>query len=222
MRINKYVALATGLSRRKADAAISQGEVTVNDTIADIGVQVEKGDVVALRGKHIVVPHTFTTIMLHKPIGYVCSRDGQGCKTIYDVLPTTYQNLNPIGRLDKDSTGLLLLTNNGTLSQSLMHPSSNKTKVYMVTLDKQLLQEHAQLISGEGVLLEDGMSRLELKQYTPRDATCWWVSMQEGRNRQIRRTFSALGYTVIRLHRTQFGEYQLKNLAIGKYKLVTI
>lgn len=214
MRINKYVALCTGMSRRAADAAIADGRVLVNKLQPSSGQAISDADLVTLDNRPITPPVNSTTIMLNKPAGYVVSRDGQGSKTIYDILPAEYHQLKPIGRLDKDSSGLLLLTNDGNLANELTHPSKRKLKVYQVTLKQPLQPLHRQMISDMGVMLDDGPSKFELERRTDDDRD-WTVSMAEGRNRQIRRTFDALGYEVIKLHRTQFGPYQLKDLASG-------
>jgi len=218
MRINKYVALATGMSRRAADMAIDEHRVEVNGAAAATGYDVQTADTVLLDGKPIVATANLLTIRLHKPVGYVCSRNGQGSQTIYDLLPREYHHLKPVGRLDKASSGLLLLTNDGQLAQQLTHPSHRKTKIYEVTLDQPLQPLHRQMINDHGVLLEDGVSKLALARQHDNDETRWVVTMHEGRNRQIRRTFASLGYTVTQLHRTQFGNYTLGNLAAGDYQ----
>jgi 23S rRNA pseudouridine2605 synthase len=220
MRINKFLAQSTSLSRRTADAAIMQGRVTIDDRTANLGDEATDTSRVALDGRPITPPVKTITIMLHKPIGYVVSRNGQGSRTIYDLLPPAYQQLNPIGRLDKDSSGLLLLTNDGQLAHELTHPSQQKIKLYEVVLDKPLQPLHRQMISDYGVQLEDGPSRLELERLHDHDNTAWRVRMHEGRNRQIRRTFGALGYTVTQLHRTHFGPYSLAELQSGAIKSV--
>jgi len=218
MRLNKYLAAGSSLSRRKADEAIAMGQVTINGQPAKQGQDVQTGDIVRLDG-HLIKPlASIITIMLNKPRGYVVSRDGQGSKTIYDLLPPEYQQLNPVGRLDKDSSGLLLLTNDGQLANELTHPSHQKVKVYEVTLDKPLQPLHRQMISDHGLMLEDGLSKLQLERRAEGDDKSWIVMMHEGRNRQIRRTFAALGYDIQKLHRTQFGTYQLDSLAIGSSK----
>lgn len=194
------------------------GQVTINGQPAKQGQDVQTGDIVRLDG-HLIKPvASIITIMLNKPRGYVVSRDGQGSKTIYDLLPPEYQQLNPVGRLDKDSSGLLLLTNDGLLANELTHPSHQKVKVYEVTLDKPLQPLHRQMISDHGLMLEDGLSKLQLERRAEGDDKSWIVMMHEGRNRQIRRTFAALGYDIQKLHRTQFGTYQLDSLAIGSSK----
>jgi 23S rRNA pseudouridine2605 synthase len=156
--------------------------------------------------------------MLHKPVGVVVSRNGQGSRTIYDLLPKELHALNPVGRLDKDSSGLLLLTNDGALAHELTHPSRQKVKVYEVTLDKPLQPLHQQMISDRGLTLEDGLSKFQLERLREGNNAAWRVTIHEGRNRQIRRTFAALGYTVTSLHRTHFGPYRLGTLQIGQHK----
>lgn len=213
MRINKYVAQATGLSRRNVDEAILQGRVMVNDAVATLGYVVQNGDHVSFDDKEIYPQEQPTTIILNKPVGYVCSRDGQGSKTVYDLLPDELYNLKPVGRLDKDSSGLLLLTNDGDLAYQLTHPSFVKEKVYQVVLDRILKPNDLQGIK-KGIELNDGLSKLKLDG----TGTQWTVTMHEGRNRQIRRTFEALGYSVVHLHRTTFGDYSLDQLASGQYQ----
>ncbi len=215
MRINKFVALCTTLSRRHADSAIADGLVTINSQAARPGDDVSENDVVTLEGIIIKPHHQKQTVLLHKPVGYVCSRDGQGSKTIYDLLPENLHNLNPVGRLDKDSSGLLLMTNDGELAHKLTHPSFQKQKVYEIRLNISLKPEHQGLIQGKGVLLEDGQSSFVLERLQKGNDREWRVIMKEGRNRQIRRTFSALDYTVKRLHRTQFGPYALSDIKSG-------
>lgn len=216
MRINKFVAASTGMSRRAADQAIRESRVTVNGRPASLGDAVNSADHVSVDGQTIELPAESLTILLHKPVGYVTSRDGQGSRTIYDLLPDEYRSLKPVGRLDKDSSGLLLLTSDGELANQLTHPRYAKTKMYQITLDKPLEPLHQQIISDSGVQLPDGPSRLML-QKSDDDRRHWQVTMREGRNRQIRRTFAALDYTVTSLHRTCFGEYRLNQLTPGEF-----
>ncbi len=216
-RLNKYIAHTAGLSRREADAAIEQGRVRVNNAPAEIGRQVEAGDIVMLDDNVLSATHDYTYLMLHKPIGYVSSRREQGdTPTIYSLLPEAQHHLKPVGRLDKDSSGLIILTDDGDFAHQMTHPKFYKTKVYEISLDKALAPLHQQMINDYGVHLEDGPSKLHLQK---RDdtATKWQVTMHEGRNRQIRRTFDSLGYTVVALHRTQFGPYSLTDVTSGKY-----
>lgn len=215
MRLNKFIALATGMSRRKADSVIAADRVTINQQPASTGVRVSVSDEVRLDGK-VLKPRELMLIALNKPIGYVCSREGQGSRTIYDLLPTELHHLKPIGRLDKDSSGLLLLTNDGSLANELTHPSNQKSKVYKLTLDKDLSPDAKKNITQAGVGLEDGLSKFELSG----SGAEWTATLHEGRNRQIRRTFEALGYKVTKLHRIQFSNYSLDGLATGKVKLL--
>jgi 23S rRNA pseudouridine2605 synthase len=215
MRLNKFIALSTGLSRRAADDAIYRNRVMVNGSAPSAGQQVGDTDTVLLDGTPITPPVNTVTVMLNKPAGYVCSRDGQGSKTIYDILPAELHDLKSVGRLDKDSSGLLLLTNDGSLTQELTHPSHQKTKVYEVVLGASLAPLHRQMISDHGISLDDGVSRLQLERLNEGNDTAWQVTMREGRNRQIRRTFESLGYTVRSLHRTKFGDYTLGALPSG-------
>ncbi|MDB5169472.1 MAG: rluB [Candidatus Saccharibacteria bacterium] len=219
MRINKFIAQATGLSRRTADTAIAEGRVAVNGQVPGPGLQVTEADTVTLDGQPLSAPATLITIMLNKPVGYVCSRDGQGSRTIYDLLAPEYHSLKAVGRLDKYSSGLLLLTNDGVLANQLTHPRYAKQKVYKVSLNRPLEPLHQQMINDYGIKLDDGVSKLTLEK-VDEPGFDWRVRMSEGRNRQIRRTFSALDYTVNTLHRTHFGSYSLGDLKPGQVKPV--
>lgn len=221
-RLNKFIARATGLSRRQADQIISEHRVKVNGQVAQIGQPVCAGDTVQIDGTELRLPAKRTLLLLNKPIGYVCSRRAQAknVQTIYQLLPPEYQALKTVGRLDKDSSGLILLTDDGDLAQLLTHPRHAKRKQYQVQLDRPLSLVHQQMINDFGLELADGLSRLTLSQLSP-DRTYWQVTMSEGRNRQIRRTFSALGYQTVRLHRTKFGDYDLPdNLPASKWRQI--
>lgn len=221
MRINKYIALKTGISRRSADAAIADGRVLLNGQPPVAGQQVSETDVLTLDGRPIAQDVSITTIMLNKPVGYVCSRDGQGSQTIYDLLPPEMHRLKPVGRLDKHSSGLILLTNDGHLAQELTHPKFHKLKKYKIALNKDLTDADHAKICKVGVELDDGPSKLALEPMNNQKKE-WKVVMSEGRNRQIRRTFEHLGYTVVKLHRTHFGPYVLGSLTSGKFDKIRI
>ncbi len=215
MRLNQFLARHTELSRRSADKAVTDGRVEINGVQARLGDTVIDSDRVTLDGASVKPQEDSLTVLFHKPAGVVVSRDGQGSKTIYDVLPSEYQGLNPVGRLDKDSSGLLVLTNDGQLANQLTHPRYEKQKVYKLTLDKPLHKNDESQIK-EGVVIDDlYLSRLEITDLSV-DKKKLTVTMSEGKNRQIRRTFSALGYKVVKLHRTQFGSYQLGALGTGE------
>ncbi len=218
MRLNKFIAQATGLSRRSADQAISAGRVLVNSETPTVGMQISENDIVTLDKSPLNTNYNrHTTIMLNKPVDYVCSRDGQGSKTIYELLPNQYQDLKSVGRLDKNSSGLLLLTDNGDLAHALTHPKFQKTKIYKIALNKPLTPQDYKEIIDKGAMLNDGPSILHLEHINDSDDVNWKVTMAEGRNRQIRRTFEYFGYNVVKLHRTHFGEHKLNNLALGKF-----
>ena len=221
MRINKFVALATGMSRRSADQAIQAGRVLVDNLKPTLGQEIQENNVVSLDGQAITI-QVMQTILLNKPAGYITSRNGQGGRTIYDLLPQKLHELKPIGRLDKETSGLLLLTNDGNLAQTLTHPSQQKIKIYQVRLDKPLAPLHRQMISDIGIQLEDGLSRFFLERLNDQDDSQWQITMHEGRNRQIRRTFAALGYKVTALNRSVFGSYTLPAaLQPGSYRIIT-
>lgn len=222
MRLNKFIAHATGMARREADEAILNGRISVNGKVANIGQDVDgQSDIIKLDDKQITLPATTTVIMLNKPIGYVCSRNAQAkdAKTVYELLPSDLRQLKTIGRLDKDSSGLILLTDDGDMAHKLTHPSFTKTKEYVIELDRPLAPLHQQMIADFGINLTDGPSKLLLERLND-ERTKFRVIMHEGRNRQIRRTFAALGYQVVSLHRISFGSYQLGDLPSGEYKRV--
>lgn len=222
VRLNKYLALQLGISRREADILIDNDAVTINQQPVVLGARVAPGDVVAVSGR-IISGKTQNLIymVLNKPTGYVCSRKRQGdSPTIYELLPDRYHILKPVGRLDRNSSGLILLTNDGDFAFRMTHPKFAKTKVYEVRLGHDLEPLHQQMISDFGVQLEDGRSQLTLSRLDDNRRDCWQVTMSEGRNRQIRRTFASLGYEVKRLHRVNFGNYALGDMKPGGHKLV--
>jgi 23S rRNA pseudouridine2605 synthase len=218
IRLNKFLAERLGVSRREADDLIAAGKVLVNDSAAVLGARIDKSDKVCYNNKIIPFGVKFTYIAFNKPVGYVCSRRAQGdAPTLYELLPAELRELKTVGRLDKDSSGIILLTNDGDFAFSMTHPKFYKEKVYEVKLDRELEPLHQQMISDFGVQLEDGISKLGLTRLSDDNRREWRVIMSEGRNRQIRRTFIALGYQVMALHRIQFGNYQLDGLEPGKW-----
>ncbi len=202
------------------------------------------GKIGSFPGGKVPTGVNYVYLGINKPVGYVCSRRRQGdTPTIFELLPEKYRNLKTVGRLDKDSSGLLLLTNDGDFAFQMTHPGFVKEKVYEVELDQPLKALHQQEISDFGIEIGDGVSRLGLEKMekiegdedlarddvkTARSGGLladgsrkfWRVRMSEGRNRQIRRTFAALGYEVVQLHRTKFGKYELNELATGKFEEV--
>ena len=221
-RLNKYLALQLGISRREADILIDRGPVTINGKPIVLGARISEGAKVAIAGKPIKEQKAiYIYLAFNKPVGYVCSRRAQGDNpTIYDLIPHQYHVLKPVGRLDRNSSGLLLLTNDGDFAYRMTHPKFAKTKVYHVQLDHDLAPLHQQMISDFGIQLDDGTSQLGLMRLSDTNRREWQVTMSEGRNRQIRRTFLALGYTVKKLHRVQFGNYALGDMKRGELKVV--
>ena len=216
-RLNKYLAFQLGVSRREADNSIAAGHVKVNGTPAILGGRFEENDEITFKGKPLTKRVAYTYLALNKPIGYVSSRKQQGENpTLYELIPEEFHNLKPVGRLDKDSSGLLLLTDDGDFAYNMTHPKFYKVKTYEVSLDTPLQPLHQQMISDFGIELEDGPSKLSLEKRND-DGKDWLVTMHEGRNRQIRRTFSSLGYSVTALHRISFGSYTLENLKPGEF-----
>lgn len=216
-RLNKYLAFQLGVSRREADNSIVAGHIKVNGVTAILGGRFEEGDTITFKSKPLQKRLAYTYVALNKPIGYVSSRKQQGeTPTLYSLLPEKYHNLKPVGRLDKDSSGLLLLTDDGDFAYNMTHPKFYKVKTYEVSLDTDLQPLHQQMISDFGIELEDGPSKLSLEKRGD-NAKDWLVTMHEGRNRQIRRTFSSLGYTVTALHRISFGTYTLSELKPSEF-----
>ena len=221
-RLNKFLAERIGLSRREADGAIGAGKVLVDGKPARLGMRIDKNVKVCYNGKIVPFQADFTYLAFNKPVGYVCSRKQQGeSPTLYELLPPEYRTLKTVGRLDRDSSGLILLTNDGDFAYQMTHPKFVKHKIYVVELDAPLEPLHQQMIADFGVDLPDGKSRLGLTRLDD-SRLRWQVEMSEGRNRQIRRTFAALGYTVVSLHRIQFGKYTLGELRPGELRKIQL
>lgn len=223
VRLNKYLAHTTGMSRREADEAIAEGRVIVNHKPAALGLVVQPGrDEILLNNQDIIArPKRYTYLLLNKPVGYVCSRKQQGdSPTIYDLLPREYLHLKVAGRLDKDSCGLLLLTDDGDTIFKLTHPKFAKAKTYHVGLNKPLKKPDQQMVE-DGIELDDGISKLQVEKLRMKKPNTYKITMHEGRNRQIRRTFKALGYTVTYLQRQSFANFHLGDLKESAFKKVT-
>ena len=222
IRLNKFLAERLGLSRREADDFIASKKVSINGEVAELGARISEDDKVVCNGQPVAFEKEYTYLKFNKPTGFVCSRKKQGdADTIYSLLPEKYHTLKTVGRLDKDSCGLILLTDDGDFAFKLTHPKFKKHKTYLVTLDRPLEPLHQQMISDFGVDLPDGKSRLVL---TRLDDTreSWQVEMSEGRNRQIRRTFAALGYQVVFLKRTEFDDFSLGSLKEGEWEEIIL
>lgn len=230
IRLNKFLAERLGVSRREADELISAGKVTIDGKVATLGDRVnttETGSTqypdIRCSGKKVPVDTKYIYVAFNKPVGYVCSRRAQGpTPTLYKLLPDKYRKLKTVGRLDKDSSGLILLTNDGDFAYQMTHPKFHKEKVYEVELGKPLAPLHQQMISDYGIMLDDGPSKFIIIRDETAVQPHYQVILSEGRNRQIRRTFAALGYKVTKLHRTKFGPYELNgDLSAGEATEIT-
>lgn len=218
IRINKrLVELGLVDSRRKADKLIASAQVTINGEIAKIGGVVSYKDSIKLDGKSGKLRNDIT-LLFNKPKGYICSHDKQGdVPTIFSILPKKFESLKIAGRLDKDSQGLVILSSNGKLINQLSHPSQDKLKTYVVNINKPLEPTDKKRLSS-GVILTDGISTfIGLKSITKQQLR---FSLTEGRNRQIRRTLSQLGYKVTKLQRIGIGDYKLESITSGDYKFI--
>jgi 23S rRNA pseudouridine2605 synthase len=223
MKLNAYVSHAGVCSRRKAVVLIKEGAVTVNGHVAvDPAYDVKDNDKIMVQGKRIKAEQKIY-IMLNKPKGYVTTAsDELGRQTVLDLLgDAVKERLYPIGRLDRDTTGLLLLTNDGDLAHKLAHPSYEIAKSYQVTLDKDLTEDSVSRIK-RGVYLEDGKARVdELSFCSPRTRLAFRVVLHSGKKRIIRRLFEALGYTVKILERVVYAGIPLKGLAKGQWRYLS-
>lgn len=220
-RLQKVIARAGVASRREAERLITAGRVRVNgEVVTTLGVRVDPAqDRVEVDGRPIV-PETFVYLMLHKPRGVVTTvRDPQGRKTVLDLITGVPQRVFPVGRLDWDSEGLLLLTNDGELAHRLMHPSYGVVKVYRAELVGAVTEEAVRRLR-EGVLLEDGMTAPAKVRVIARSARSSWIEIgiHEGRNRQVRRMAQAVGFPVKRLIRVAYGPLKLGKLPPGKFR----
>ncbi len=216
VRLNKYIADCTGISRRNADALIQEGKIRVNGKLPQVGQAVNpEKDKVFLEGKRLL-PQRKQYIVFYKPAGYITTRsDPEGRKTIYDILPNKYQDLDPVGRLDRESSGLLMLTNDGMLAQRLSHPRYEHVKIYRVMVDKSLTMEILKQLE-EGVLLQPENKLAKAKVKEVRDLKTVILELATGMNRQIRRSFEALGYQVKGLKRIGFAGLTLGSLKPGQ------
>ena len=224
MRLQKYMASCGVASRRTAEKMIAEGRVSVNgETITEMGVQVEDGDVVRLDGQVIRPEEIKKYVMYHKPAGEVTTvSDPEGRSCVLDHFRDYPVRLYPVGRLDYDSEGLLLLTNDGALTERLLHPSHQVDKTYLARVTGTVTQEELQQLR-RGILLDDhktapAKARL-LKQET--FASQVLVTIHEGRNRQVRRMFEETGHQVLQLRRVRFGPLELGELRRGEWRELT-
>lgn len=223
MRLNKYLANSGVAARRKCDDYIAQGHVKVNnDVVTEMGYRVKEGDKVYFKNK-LVQPVNYVYILLNKPKDYITTADDErGRSTVLELVQhATEERVYPVGRLDRNTTGLLLLTNDGDLAQKLSHPSYGAQKLYEVELDKPLSPHDLQSIEN-GIELEDGLAVVDGIDYAHRtDKAIIGISIHIGKNRIVRRIFEHLGYKVMRLDRTLYAGLTKKDLPRGKWRMLT-
>ena len=219
VRLNVFLASATGCSRRQADADIKAGEVAVNGEPGVIGQTIDPAiDKVTVRGQKVSTPSSYIYIALNKPVGYVCTRsDPQDRPTIYDLLPPDLHRCKPVGRLDYDSDGLILLSNDGAWINKLTHPKYEHEREYEVRfslpITNQLLKQWQ-----SGVPLEEGLARVDsIEQVDERTVR---LVLHQGWNRQLRRMAGVLGLAIGRLRRIRASDISLGKLQPGSHRLL--
>ncbi|MBQ7770127.1 MAG: rRNA pseudouridine synthase [Clostridia bacterium] len=224
MRINKFLAEKGIASRRHADEMVSAGRVQINGKIATLGANVEEGDEVLLDGQTIVNEEKKEEYyIMNKPKGVVCTAsDDRGRKTVMDLLPDNIGRVFPVGRLDYATEGLLILTNDGDLAFRLTHPSTEIPKTYMAKIEGTLTEKDLNPIRS-GIEL-DGVLTKKCKAHiveTNKDYTKVEITIKEGKNRQVRRMFEAIGKNVELLRRVSIGQLRMKGLDRGQFRPLT-
>ena len=222
MRINKFLAACGVAGRRACDKIVQDGRVTINGKLAVLGDDVEMDDVVKVDGKPVALKKNEYYI-LHKPKGYLSTvSDDKGRKTVMDILGSNVGRVYPVGRLDYDSEGLLILTTDGELAQHLTHPSNEVPKTYLVKVEGRLTEADLNPIRS-GIEL-DGVLTKKCRAHiveTNKGYTKVEMVLREGKNREIRRMFEAIGREVMLLKRTKVGELSLRGLARGEFRKLT-
>lgn len=226
MRLQRFLARAGVASRRSAEKIIADGRVSVNGKCADIqGIKVTPGiDEVCVDGKAVSIPDEACTLILNKPKGYVSTMsDPHAELTVKTLVPMDrWPSLYPVGRLDADTEGLLLFTTDGNLGHSLLHPSHHVTKTYIAKLEG-VPQERALDTLRKGIVLDDGITApAEVRLISSeKDSSVAEISIHEGRNRQVRRMFKAIGHPVSELRRIRFGPLDLTGVDVGSYRVLS-
>jgi 23S rRNA pseudouridine2605 synthase len=223
-RLNKYLANNSEFARRKIDEMIQQGRVTVNNKlILEPGVQIDSlKDEIRLDGERIREKTKKTYILLHKPIGFITTTDDEkNRKTVLDIIKTS-EKLFPIGRLDIDTSGVLLLTNDGDFANKLMHPKFKVEKTYIVNLSRPL-DEKIRLKLAGGIKLDGKKTAPAKIVFVNKDVfDTVAITLTEGRNRQVRRMFENYGFFVRKLHRSSYGHLTVDGLNAGEYRKLTL
>ena len=226
MRINKYIAQSGFCSRRKADEYVLMGRVKVNGVvIKELGWEIRTKDKVTIDDK-IIRAEKLEYYKFYKPAGYITTKsDEKGRKTIYNLIPKEYHHLNPVGRLDKDSSGLIILTNDGNLQYELTHPSIKVAKTYIVKVDGVLDNQKLQKLT-DGIEIENDKKEKKIAYCDwaiieqGKDYTIFEIILYQGLNRQIRKMFEFLGYNVLNLKRIRHANIGLEGLKKGQIKVI--
>lgn len=223
MPLNKFIAHAGVCGRREAAELVKEGKVTVDgDKVFEPGYKVSAANKVIVKGKQVFLQRNSVYILLNKPKDFLTtSNDPQGRKTVMDLVKqATPERVYPVGRLDRNTTGVLILTNDGELAQKLTHPSFEIKKIYEVTLDKVVSKKDLESIV-EGITLEDGFIQADAVGYADaKDKTVVGIEIHSGRNRIVRRIFEHLGYDVKNLDRVMFANLTKKNVERGKWRFL--
>jgi 23S rRNA pseudouridine2605 synthase len=223
-RLQKIIAASGLTSRRKAEELIKDGKVKVNGkVITELGTKVNPSDTIEVNNK-ILEKEVKEYYLLNKPRGVITStKDDKERKTVVDLIPTSAR-IYPVGRLDYDTTGALLLTNDGEFSNIIMHPTSEIDKVYLAKLEGIIKGEQINLLK-DGIMLDDVLvkaSRVKLKKVNKESNTCLVeITIHEGKNHQVKRMFEAVGYHVEKLTRKRVGIFDINNLKSGEYRKLT-
>ncbi len=222
MTLNKYLAHAGVSSRRDAAVLIKEGKVRVNgEVLNEPGYRVQPNDKVTMDGKVLKPQKHFVYVLLNKPKDFITTtEDDRGRHTVMDLVSgATEDRLYPVGRLDRNTTGVLLLTNDGDLAQKLAHPKYECKKIYQVTLNKDVTKHDFEKIL-EGVQLEDGIAMVDRLAYLETKSEIG-LEIHSGRNRIVRRIFEHLGYEVMKLDRVMYAGLTKKNVSRGKWRFLT-
>lgn len=221
MRLQKYIAKCGVASRRKAEEMIKSGLISVNGKIvSEMGIKIDvEKDIVKFRNQIIHLENKTMVILINKPEGYVSTTDDQfGRKTVLDIIPNITERLYPIGRLDYNSCGLLLLTNDGELTYRLTHPKHHISKVYRVHVDKTFKIEDKMKFE-KGLIIDEYLTKPS--ELIIEDEKMLKITLYEGRNRQIRKMLEQLGYDILKLERIQIGDIFDNDLSPGKYRYLS-
>lgn len=224
MRLQKYLADAGIASRRKCEQLIEEGRVKLNGAVAEIGMNVSDGDVVTLDGKRVRVNNERVMIAFYKPKNVICSNaEEEDRKKVTDFFMDLPYRLYTVGRLDYDSEGLILVTNDGDAANRLMHPRYGLSKTYNVLCSGRFTDAEIHTLAS-GVMLEDGMTapaRVKLLRETDNGNTELSITIHEGRNRQVRRMVAAVGHDTLRLVRVSIGKLTISGLKSGQWRFLS-